>query len=454
VNALHSSAASPFIKTGLSRALPAWLVFRRSLSHDNWQEAARQELRRENANNGKGREEATDDKKLVQRWLHKQDGFNILDVDSAWLVAILGSVIGALTMAGALTYSGSAPVNLWILLGLFCVVPLIMSLLALVGWFAMQRRASQPASQFNVWATLFYRPLMKAVGANALNTSQLHLLRPWLMWKMQSLALAFQVSAILTFCLALVFRDVAFGWSSTIIQGGDWMTKVLQGIALPWQWLVNGPSSELMEQSRFYRGSGTFDSALLGQWWPYLLLAMLSYGLIPRMLVALWMWWQVKKLLLAEISSSGELERFIRAVHYVDSAKPPSQLDSSEAAPPKLQSTFDSAHQHVLAWQCKPTGIPTKKALGSMDWSEDEVWLKNTAPSWHQPVTILANMEQTPTAELADLIGLIRELNLNISVEITLLLPAKLESTRQQGLLKSWRHFADFHSLQLHLLAR
>jgi len=117
-------------------------------------------------------------------------------------------------------------------------------------------------------------------------------------WTLVGLTQLFGVAfnaGVLAACLRLVvFSDLAFGWSTTAeALDADTMHRVVRGIAAPWAELFPEavPSEELVKQSRYYRLEGRYahappgtkgDPALVGGWWPFLIAATLTYGLLPR----------------------------------------------------------------------------------------------------------------------------------------------------------------------------
>ena len=101
----------------------------------------------------------------------------------------------------------------------------------------------------------------------------------------QTAAVAFNVAALVTAIMLVTFSDLAFGWSTTLDADPAAVTRVVQRIAWPWAALVPPavPSAELVEQSQFFRleGSARRRSAprALGAWWPFTILALVTYGL-------------------------------------------------------------------------------------------------------------------------------------------------------------------------------
>jgi hypothetical protein len=107
----------------------------------------------------------------------------------------------------------------------------------------------------------------------------------------QTAAVAFNVAALVTAVVLVAFSDLAFGWSTTLDADPAAVTRAVQAIATPWAALVPPavPSSELVEQSQFFRlegrAPGTGSPRSLGAWWPFTVLALVTYGLVPRVVL-------------------------------------------------------------------------------------------------------------------------------------------------------------------------
>jgi hypothetical protein len=94
---------------------------------------------------------------------------------------------------------------------------------------------------------------------------------------------------------ATLFRiltsDIAFGWQSTVQFGAEALHRLVVLISLPWSWLfpedVGYPSLAAIEGSRIILKEGIAGLATsdLISWWPFLVLCLLVYGLLPRIVL-------------------------------------------------------------------------------------------------------------------------------------------------------------------------
>jgi hypothetical protein len=113
-------------------------------------------------------------------------------------------------------------------------------------------------------------------------------------------ATAFNVGALATFLVAVALTDLAFAWSTTLRVGAENLQRFCEALALPWRaWVPDAvPTRELIHATQYFRleaayvnapaGMRAEDAAAAGGWWPFLLMCLLVYGLLPRLvLVAL-----------------------------------------------------------------------------------------------------------------------------------------------------------------------
>ncbi len=113
-----------------------------------------------------------------------------------------------------------------------------------------------------------------------------------LFWS-QTAAVAFNVAAIATGVALVTFTDLAFGWSTTLQADPHVVARWVDALSLPWQaWAPTAvPDLSLIERSQFFRldGARVLDasaSRALTGWWAFTILAIVTYGLLPR--VVLW----------------------------------------------------------------------------------------------------------------------------------------------------------------------
>ncbi|MDZ7686074.1 MAG: DUF2868 domain-containing protein [Gammaproteobacteria bacterium] len=101
--------------------------------------------------------------------------------------------------------------------------------------------------------------------------------------------------------LLVVFTDLAFGWSTTLDIEAEEVQTLVGVIAFPWHRFlaVAVPDGSLVETSRYFRLEAPTISAerasRLGGWWPFVVMTIVVWGLLPRSLVAGIAAWQLRR---------------------------------------------------------------------------------------------------------------------------------------------------------------
>ena len=205
-----------------------------------------------------------------------------------------GAIAGAMALGGINVLDEERPVNLLLVAVLFLLFPalgLVLSALALLprrgtahrtGPFALNGPVHRWLDRVTGIGRVAERwPLIET---GRLMESHLLLLPQWFTAGLLSGAL------VALLCLVL-FTDLAFGWSTTLEVSPQTVHAVCGWLALPWSgWLpVAVPDLTLVEMSRFFRlesrGLDRGGAAALGQWWPFVGMTILVWGLLPRLLL-------------------------------------------------------------------------------------------------------------------------------------------------------------------------
>ncbi len=232
---------------------------------------------------------------------------------SAWTLSALGAMVGFGVANVVFAYDGSQPVNVVHVLGVFVVFQVF---LLFLWWMAVAPRRwlrfgggedfqeilrlLSPARLAGGVARLLprsYRDSLQRAQERFTAFDRLYgSVRLWSLFRIsQCFALAFNIGALVGCLQLIVFSDLAFGWSTTLDVAPEPFHRLIRWLAAPWAWLAPGtiPSLDLITQSRFVRaGAGLSTEEManllaLGGWWPYLVMAMATYGLVPRAVT----WW-------------------------------------------------------------------------------------------------------------------------------------------------------------------
>lgn len=235
--------------------------------------------------------------------------FSWLDVS----IFFLGLVLGWLTALGVFFFDGSGRVNvvsvlavLVLLPGLFLLffiaaalpvkgtskVPGIAAIAALAG-------SLSPGRLTGLISRLFPGRVREGwevfTGQIQRHRALFQNLEKWAMLRWSQLfAVGFQVAALLAAVSLVVFSDLAFGWSTTLSTGdvgrdAEITHRIVSVVAAPWSWALDAavPSMAFVEDSRFFRAAGgkltQTEAAKLGAWWPFLIISIAIYGLLPRL---------------------------------------------------------------------------------------------------------------------------------------------------------------------------
>lgn len=265
-------------------------------------------------------------------------------------MAALGTVAGSAVALAAFAYDGSQPVNVVRLLALLVGVQLVLLaftlLLLIPGRPPGLRHIQDLLTGLNpgAWAAAVFRKVARAPDGVAQlfdrHTPRAATVR-FAKWQMlywsQTAAVAFNVAALAAAIMLVTFSDLAFGWSTTLEADPAAVTRAAQHIAAPWAALVPAavPSAELVEQSQFFRlernAAAAASPRALGAWWPFTILALLVYGLAPRLLLlgvaAMRLRAATKRLLLDDPGVTALLDRM--ASPAIETAAP-----EHEQAPP------------------------------------------------------------------------------------------------------------------------
>ena len=222
------------------------------------------------------------------------------------VLALIAFVAGSGTARTLLHYDGRDPVNVMgflavFVLGQLCLMAL--SLFLLLPGAVLGRLPGIGVVQ-SLLRDLGYRRTgfgklqqkVRGLGPSQLNQAGARVARwsaiyggveRWALSALTQRAAVFFNMGALAMCFYLIaVSALAFSWSTTFDVNATTMARFFQTLALPWFWLPGAvPSEELVEASRYFPG-GTYDPTVLKDWWPFLIAALVTYGLIPRILLA------------------------------------------------------------------------------------------------------------------------------------------------------------------------
>ncbi|MEE9405693.1 MAG: DUF2868 domain-containing protein, partial [Algisphaera sp.] len=248
---------------------------------------------------------------LLARWLKAlpdapQSGATALATVGLGAV-VLGLLLGYATARGVFWYDGDQPVNVVRVLGVFVVLQALTLVLfgvaALPGRGGFQEALRQLSpGRWAGWGVRFLPvetrdALGQVMGRGGAHQKMYGRVQKWqvLAWS-QTLAMAFNVGALAGALQLIVGSDLAFGWSTTLAVEPSAMHRLTEILSAPWGWAWEAarPGVDLIRDTRTFRVE-SFEPAAnatgFTRWWPFLVMCMGVYGLLPRMVtwaVARW----------------------------------------------------------------------------------------------------------------------------------------------------------------------
>ena len=269
-----------------------------------------------------------DHKWLILRWLQQRrtrenetQGGQALLPGRMWyeLYGLFWSVFSFLAMAlggGAaysfLSYSGEQPVNVSLFFLAFVGFQLLLLVFLLLLWGSrrtqgLDLRSSLLLSLVNKGLNRFLFKIrrygLESMGggrraqfAAALAAVQTRgkgygTLFSWPLFLLfQLFGIAFNFGVLGAVLVKVASSDLAFGWQSTIQLSSQFVSRLVQWLAVPWSWLL-GPASypglSQIEGSRMVLKDGFYHLASedLVSWWPFLCLSVCCYCLLPRIVL-------------------------------------------------------------------------------------------------------------------------------------------------------------------------
>ncbi len=107
----------------------------------------------------------------------------------------------------------------------------------------------------------------------------------------QIFGIALNIGILAATILRVLISDLAFGWQSTVQFSSQAVYQLVKAISLPWSWMISPPIAyptlEQIHGTRMVLKEGISPLATqdLVSWWPFLCLAVIFYGLLPRLIL-------------------------------------------------------------------------------------------------------------------------------------------------------------------------
>ncbi len=353
----------------------------------------------------------------------------------------LGMLFGATTAAGVFYYDGSGRVNVLAVMGVLVCFPAVLLFLSWAAALNGPRIAAVPlvgdllGAVGRVSPGRFARVISRIcpedqrlilnvlLGFDSNAHPSLGPVRRWLAARWSHLSgLGFFSGALATILALVLFTDIAFGWSSTLTVSSDRIHGVAKTLAIPWGNLIPDavPTLELVQATRYFRSgeitSPVVDPVLLGQWWSFLVLSLIVYGLVPRaasVLVARWLLSRaVSRTFVHHPQSEAVLERLTGGS--VDGHASDPEEESPASWPESVPREWPEirASDHVVNWSSVPIVDETLAAEfgtatilhagGEHSLEDDAALIDRLATSRAGAVTVVCKAWEPPVLDLTD----------------------------------------------------
>ena len=385
---------------------------------------------------------------------------------TTWFTLFLGLLCGAVAASTLLSYSGTTAVNVS---GYFAIlIGLQLVLLALLLLLFILRTLGQRWLRSSLYCNLTAGLLKKlfsyllarsqkitraearlnfqsALGKVKLNRQEYASLYFWPAFLLlQLFGTTFNIGALATSFLKVSLTDLAFGWQSTLQIEPAILAKLIQYLALPWSWIVPEeiayPSLAQIEGSRIILKDGIYflTTNNLVSWWPFLLLAVFTYGLLPRLSLLVFGVLRVKlnlKRLRFDSARFRQLQqRMLNPIIETQHATgkngdttflPPRQDEKAEGRVVEVTTTpgaklllipdelYDDLNKDQLEQQLHPhegTGPYYYLRTGALEQSEEELYSLVAQTLHEKPCTGIILLQEAWQPPLRELLALLRRI--------------------------------------------
>ncbi|MEA2079030.1 MAG: DUF2868 domain-containing protein [Pseudomonadota bacterium] len=400
--------------------------------------------------------------KQVRGWLDqvsigawKRDGYHAVQLYHVLCVMLVftGLATGWGLARAVLYYTGDAPINIVNALGLLVLLQILLLLLWLLstipnriplfGSLQSALRFLNPGRLVRHLARLFPAQSRQSLSLvwDAEYAPALAPATRWLFsfWS-QLFSFCFNIGVLLAAFYTISFSDLAFAWSTTLNLDSTTFHHMLSTLSWPWHTLFPHavPSPELVEISRYYRleegslGDAAAASELaaqLGQWWPFLVTAIICYGLIPRLLTLLISWWRFRHHLahaLPRLPGAPELLARMNSPLISTSALQPETVAEIEAGAgygPSESGSYGlkcavidwsgtGVNPESIAKQLQTVGISSQDFLmagGTRTTDQDNASIVSLCNLKPEGVAVIVKSWEPPLLEFLDFVHSIRE---------------------------------------------
>ena len=213
-----------------------------------------------------------------------------------WLIVIIMFIFGFAVSSAFLYYSGDQLVNVFNFFIFLIAIPFLLILISFAAVIKNYFFDTQHKRAISIVKTIL--SLLKALPGvskekfNAIKIDD-QIIKSVSFSYLQYGSIAFYSGVLSALIVTIVSQDIAFGWNTTLDITPHWLVETVNIIAFAWkEFIPSGvPSLELIELSHHFRLGNKLDPTLvshaktLGNWWLFLALSLLVWGILPRLLL-------------------------------------------------------------------------------------------------------------------------------------------------------------------------
>lgn len=215
----------------------------------------------------------------------------------------LGIVTGIGTTRTVLHTNSRPPIDIFHWLGLFFLLPLLLTLITLSTLIVSKLRSSRRdpfapwygplgalvTQKLVAWLMQRYQKTEFSTLIHRFHVLHTALLRAKVFQLLQVFGIAFYSSTLAYLLYRARLTDMAFSWGTTMTEDPSTMSRIIELIALPFSWLIASPTQELIAASRYTNFANTYATAngaeISKQWWVFLAAVTATYGVMPRLIL-------------------------------------------------------------------------------------------------------------------------------------------------------------------------
>lgn len=224
----------------------------------------------------------------------------------AWLAVVTGLATGVGVVGGLLARGDAEPINALLFFGGTVGIQLVVLAVAVLAWLLARANVrSQPLRDLLLMLVRTCGRLVDRLdgerrsalragwaGIDPRSASLAPLIGCQMLIVTQGFAIAFNVGVLAALLLVyLPFVELRFGWQTTYAIGPEGVDAWVRIVALPWSWIPArlAPDAAQIAATQFTRGQSatTLPAAAAHAWWPFLVCAIVVYGLAVRAALAL-----------------------------------------------------------------------------------------------------------------------------------------------------------------------